>query len=257
MPKPPREREANWGVLVTARLKSTRLTRKVLRNLNGQPMIWHVLKRMQMVNGEENVVVITSDLPSDDDLAECVERIGCSVFRGDPDDVMKRMLDAATFHGFMDFISVTADNPFADPVYARALMHHHKEQYCDFSEIEGLPFGMFTYAVNLDGLTKAVLDKETSDTEVWGGYFRENTALRCSVMTVSRPEHRRPELRLTVDEQPDFDLIDAILKRSASGIPNIDDILCVIDRCPELLMINKHVTQKVAPKPKIIATKDV
>lgn len=241
--------EDRWGVLVTARLKSTRLHRKVLRKLNGQPMIWHVLSRMADVNGADNVIVITSSLPTDDDLVDYSQELGFSVFRGHPIDVMTRMLDAASRYKFSDFISVTADNPFVDPVYARKLMSYHRRKESDFSEIEGLPFGVFSYAVNTKGLSRAVNDKAVEDSEVWGGYFRENSSLRCSVMSIESATHRQPSLRLTVDEISDFEFAEEILKRANSKIPTLDEIIAILSAEPQLSQINSKVVQKTVQNP--------
>lgn len=241
---------SDWGVLITARLKSTRLPKKVLRDLHGHPMIWHLIERMKRVSGSSNVVVITSTVGQDDELEEYCHSIDVDVFRGHPDDVLTRMLDAADSMGWTDFISCTADNPFVDPEYARELMIHHKTENADLSLVRGLPFGVFSYAVRTEGLRLAVSEKQATDTEVWGPYFTENPRLSCSFMPVTCLRHRRPELRLTVDENADFAFAEALLERTRSELPTLDELLDVVDQEPNLAALNAGVQQKPVALPK-------
>lgn len=240
----------DWGVLITARLKSQRLPRKVLKDLDGKPMLWHLIQRMNSVIGSAGVTVITSHLPGDDELQTYCEENGVDVFRGHPDDVMVRMRDAAIRNRWRHFISCTADNPFVDPLYASRLMAFHLRKKNALSCIRGLPFGVFSYAVSLQGLEDAIDSKLANDTEVWGVYFTEHPDLVVGYFGDIAPGHARPELRLTVDEEDDHKLIQAILNSSDSAVPSLDEIINVIDRIPALKDINSSINQKSAPAPK-------
>jgi len=63
---------------------------------------------------------------------------------------------------------------------------------------------------------------------------------------VGTPHHDK-NLRLTVDTQEDFDLIELILKTLYPQKPefSLDDVLALLDKHPEWKSINAHVQQKI------------
>lgn len=56
------------GILITARLKSTRLPKKVLKKLGDKPLISHLIDRMRDVHLADSITIITSPISQDDDL---------------------------------------------------------------------------------------------------------------------------------------------------------------------------------------------
>ena len=49
------------GAIVLARCDSTRLPGKVLRKLNGKPLIWYCLERIKKVKEIDSIIITTSD----------------------------------------------------------------------------------------------------------------------------------------------------------------------------------------------------
>ncbi|MGL5764766.1 MAG: cytidylyltransferase domain-containing protein, partial [Sarcina sp.] len=68
--------------IVQARMGSTRLPGKVLKELHGYPMIYHTLVSLQKSRYIDQIVLATSDKDIDTPLAEYVESLGIDVFRG-------------------------------------------------------------------------------------------------------------------------------------------------------------------------------
>ena len=101
------------GIIVAARMSSSRLPGKALKPLQGVPMISFLLRRLRNVKLGE-VVVATTDLPADDVLVDVVATEGIPVFRGPEDDVVARFVGAAKKFGFDTVARVTGDCPFVD-----------------------------------------------------------------------------------------------------------------------------------------------
>ena len=57
------------AILITARLKSTRLPKKVIKPILGRPMICHMIDRLRLAQVPEQIILCTSDLPEDDERA--------------------------------------------------------------------------------------------------------------------------------------------------------------------------------------------
>jgi spore coat polysaccharide biosynthesis protein SpsF len=182
----------------------------------------------------------------DDPLEEIARQEDIRCFRGHPDDVLLRITCAAKTFGVDTVISCTADNPFVDPVYIDKLVEFHHAEGNDYSKIVGLPFGTFSYALSYSAMVKACEIKNETDTEVWGGYFIETGLFKCGIFRVTDPEIRRPDLRLTVDNPEDFELVsrifDALYKPEEPF--SLQEIVRLCNENPELEAINAHIKQK-------------
>ena len=235
----------NLAVLITARLKSERLKRKALAPILGRPMIAHQIERLRTGTRPDSVIVCTSTVAQDDDLARLAREEGAGLYRGEPEDVLKRILDASHAFGFDAVFVCGADNPLVDPVEMDRLLDFLVDGSYDYATTTGLPFGAFGWAVTRPALEHACAIKATERTEAWLGYFTETGLFRCGELE-ARETVRRPELRITVDTPPDFQLMTRIfeaLDRRGEVFP-LEDVIRLCDERPELPALNAFVKQK-------------
>ena len=68
------------AALIQARLGSTRLPCKVLKDIGGRTMLARVVRRAQRAAGIDEVVVVTTTQPADSAVAEESARLGVSCF---------------------------------------------------------------------------------------------------------------------------------------------------------------------------------
>ncbi len=234
------------AILVTARLKSTRLPFKVLKTVHGRPLIGHLLDRLKLARRPSMIVICTSPISQDDPLVEVAREEEVQCFRGHPDDVLQRLTDAAAHFGVDLVVSCTADNPFVDPEYIDRLVDYHIANGYDFCKSEGLPFGAFAYTVSYPAMVRACQIKAEVDTEVWGTYFTQTGLFRWGVLTVDDPAVRWPQLRLTVDTPLDLELITRIFDELyvPGRVFSLQEIVALCRRRPDLVAINAAVQQK-------------
>ncbi len=101
--------------IIQARMSSTRLPGKVLREINGQPMLAHVIERAKRATLVDEVVLATTTDPGDDAVAEfCAER-GYHFTRGSLHDVLDRYYQTAREYDAEIVVRLTADCPVLDP----------------------------------------------------------------------------------------------------------------------------------------------
>ena len=234
------------AILITARLKSSRLPMKVVKPLSGVPMIVHMLDRLKLANIPEEIVICTSTVAQDDPLEKIAKEQGVKCYRGDPDDVLLRLTKAAEKFNIETVINCTADNPFVDPVYIDKLYKHHIQNGNEFSKIDGLPWGTFSYAISQDALKKACLIKDEKDTEVWHGYFMDTDQFKWDALKVQDESVNWHNLRLTVDYPEDFSLVERIFEElwDHKTVFPLSDIVSLCRKHPEIVAINEHVLQK-------------
>ena len=101
--------------VVQARLGSLRLPRKVLKNIGLQTSIERQLKRLSFASTVDSIVLATTQLEQDDELASLAQAKGWSLFRGPADDVLTRYVDAALEHKADLVVRITGDCPLIDP----------------------------------------------------------------------------------------------------------------------------------------------
>lgn len=234
------------AVLLVCRLNSQRLKEKALKEINGLPMISHIINRIKLANIPENIILCTTDHSEDNRLEEIAIDHNIKCFRGDSKDVLLRISKAADFFNVQNIIVTTGDNPWVDPIYMDKLIESHIENCNDFTNIKGLPWGTFSYAISPKATKKCLKIKLTNDTEVWHGYFIETGIFKCGKVDVTEKELIWPELRLTVDTEEDFlftkTIFDKLYKKGK--IIFLRDIINMLKNNSELLKINSLVNQK-------------
>ena len=236
------------AILVTARLKSTRLPLKVIKPLKEKPMLCHMIDRLKLARRPQQIIVCTSPILQDDPIEELAFKENVDCFRGDPEDVLLRLTEAAKEFNVDTVINCSADNPFVDPVYIDKLVDFHLKHEFDYSKIEGLPFGTFSYALSLKAMMKACRIKAEKDTEVWGAYFTETGHFSCGTLHVNETTIYWPELRLTVDTPEDFELINQIFDElyEPGKVFPLKSIVNLCRQRDDLVKINAFIQQKPA-----------
>ncbi len=233
------------AILITARLKSTRLPLKVIKPIKGRPMISHMIERLKLSRKADKIIVCTSPIEQDAPLVQIAEQEKVECFRGDPVDVLLRMKEAAEKYAVDVIVSCSADNPFVDNEYIDKLINYHLQNNNDYSNISGLPLGTFSHAISYNSLAKICDIKDESDTEVWGAYFTESGLFKCGTL-VADPDYTWPELRLTVDYPEDFKFVTRIFDElyNPGEIFSLKNILKLCRTRNDLVEINASAVQK-------------
>jgi spore coat polysaccharide biosynthesis protein SpsF len=237
------------AITITARMKSTRLPKKAMKDLLGKPMIERIIERVKYAKKADEIILCTSTNPQDDILATEAKRTRIKCFRGSENDVLKRLLDAAKEYK-IDFIASTSgDNPLADPHYIDRLIEKFKETDADYITCLDLPLGTFSYGVKVSALEKVVSLKTEKETEIWGVYFKKSNLFKKEELSVE-DRLRHPEMRLTVDTPEDFRLMEEIYKRlnHEGELFELSEVVDLLEKSPELRSINACIIQKTAPE---------
>lgn len=231
------------GFFVTARLKSTRLKAKVLLDLEGQSVLGHVIDRAKQVEGVSDVVVCTSGVAQDRPILEVCNQHGCRYFTGSPDDVLKRLLSAATFFECDYLLLITADNPLFSFEYAQRLVNEVKRgPEVDYLRIQGLPLGMDPYIVRRNAFEVIDAIKNDNETEFWPEYIKDQSVFRHKAIK-AEPEHTR-DYRVTLDYQQDLELFESVYKNCYEGEPiPTSAVVEYLDKNPRVRALNDSIVR--------------
>jgi spore coat polysaccharide biosynthesis protein SpsF len=219
------------GIVLQARMASTRLPGKALLPIANRPLLEHCLRRL-IASGAARVVLATTTLEEDTVLCHVATRLGVAVYRGSEHDVLARMAEAAEAFDFDPVIRATGDNPAVDiEAPARALRTLHAS-HADYVCEDGLPYGAAVEAVTRQALMRTVSEATSRDDREHVTTWVKRRSDLWNLAFPAAPAHlRRPDLRLTVDTPADLDYVRSLFARSGSTQPS----LCALIQAAEPL----------------------
>lgn len=228
--------------LVQARMGSTRLPDKVMKPINGIPMIELLLSRLSNAQQLDQIVVATSVDKRNQPLVEHIRKLGYGCEQGSENDVLDRFVQAARAHQADVVVRITGDCPLVDPELVDEVIRRFKSANVDyFSNVAPptYPDGLDIEVCTFKALEQAC--RETNkpfDHEHVTPYLRESGIFKTAAMQHSQD---LSALRWTVDEPADFVVIEKIFQHFH---PRTDftwsEVLDLQQQQPEIFNINQH-----------------
>jgi len=233
--------------IIQARMGSTRLPGKVLKDLGGETVLARVVKRTRRATLLDEVVVATSVLPADDAIVRECEALKVACFRGDELDVLDRYYCAAQKFGADIIVRITSDCPLIDPELIDVAVRSGLDQKADYASnslVCTYPRGLDVEVFTADALARAwSAAKEEYQRRHVTPYFYENPGSFKVISIAGEADHSN--YRWTLDTPEDLELLRAVYRHFG----NRDSIrwteaLTLMEAQPELAALNCHVRQK-------------
>ena len=237
--------------IIQARCGSTRLPSKVLKALAGQPMLAHVVNRAKLAETINDVIIATTRQTADDDIVQLCRNRGWSYFRGSEEDVLDRYYQAALKYQALVIIRITADCPLIDPRVINSGVKAYLNSGADYTSINnefGFPRGLDTEVFNFGVLEKTHWEaRKDYEREHVTPYIYGHPDIFKIQYIKATGKLKRPDLRLTVDTEEDFKLMEEIYRHlyRDNRIFYTEEVIDLLDSHPELPAINAHVKQKI------------
>lgn len=189
--------------VIQARMRSTRLPGKVMRQIKGKPLIGYCIDRMLMVPGLSGIVVAIPSCDADSLLSGYVStRKDVTLYiGGEENDLVARFLGVVNLTGCDAFIRVCGDSPLIDPqlVYEGVGLLQHNTRIGFFSNagLRSLPGGNSVEGCGVDTYKMIAEKCEPQDREHAGfpWLYRELT-----------------KTSLLVDTAEDFDRVKRVIE---------------------------------------------
>lgn len=233
--------------IVQARMGSSRLPGKVLRDLCGASMLSRGIDRLRNASSLEHIVIATTTRPEDDAIVDEGEHLGAQVFRGSAEDVLSRYAGAARASHADAIVRITSDCPLIDPrVVDQVVAALTRDvDYASNTEIRTFPRGLDCEAFHRDTLDR--MDRMATSIparEHVTAFIHEQPALFRTAQLVAPVDHS--DLRWTVDTEADFDLVRILFERFhlANIAMDYRELVAEVRNDARLMRINGHVQQK-------------
>jgi spore coat polysaccharide biosynthesis protein SpsF len=217
------------GILLQARMASTRLPGKALELIDDRPLLEHCLRRL-MSAGVARVVLATTALEEDTILCELASRLGIAVYRGSDTDVLGRMAGAAEAFDLDPVVRATGDNPAVDIEAAGRALAALNGLHADYVCEDGLPYGAAVEAVTRDALIRAAREaRDPDDREHVTTWVKRRSDLWNLAFPAPPMPLRRPDVRLTVDTPADLAYVRSLFARAGSDEPSLRALIEAAD----------------------------
>ncbi len=204
------------GIIILCRYDSSRLPGKILKEINGKPILLYIIERLSCVVSTNSIVVATSEENSDDPIVEFCRKSGIQVFRGSLLDVASRFLTCAKKFNFDFAFRINGDNLFVDIDLIRsALSIAHTGEYSFISNVHNrtFPKGMSIEGVNVELYASEYPKFNIYQREHVMPYFYDNgdRIRHFYIYNVAVPE--LAGVQLAIDTETDYDFAKKIVSK--------------------------------------------
>lgn len=233
--------------IIQARMGSTRLPGKVLKDISGKTMLARVVRRIRRATLLDEVIVASTIAPADEAIvAECA-RLETPCFRGSEENVLDRYYRAAHAYQAGAVVRITADCPFIAPEIVdhvvRAFLDNRPD-YASNTLQRTYPRGLDTESIDTDALDRAWHDATLDYQRIHvTPYIYQNPSLFRLLSITAEPDYSY--YRWAVDMPEDLEFARAVYAQLGQD-DNFTwhDVLALLQKEPDLVELNRHVRQK-------------
>jgi len=232
-----------------ARMGSSRLPGKVLKDICGKPMLlWHIerVKRSRLL---DEVIVATTTSEKDDEIALFCKQHAITCYRGSEDDVLNRI--ASLIHHFQIDLHVEfcGDSPLTDPQIIDEFIGYylkHQQSYDYVSNATKTTYPPGLEVTIYKGVVLSELDQTLSACDPMRehvGYNITRFPERYRLAFLEAPDWCfDPEAYLEVDTPADLEMMKQLIGYFVEkGIEHftLSQILDLLRKKPEIMSLNK------------------
>jgi len=233
--------------IIQARMGSTRLPGKVMKEIVGKPMLWHVINRVKNAKELNDIVIATTNLKEDTQILDLASEIGVKTYAGSENDVLDRYYQAAIMSKADVIVRITADCPLADPNVIDKVVRYYRINDFDYVSTSikpTFPDGIDVEVFRFASLKKAWSEaKLASEREHVTPYIWKNP----NIFKIKNYENEDDILymRWSVDEQCDLEFLREIYNRlyAKDTLFYMEDVVDLLTKNPELMDINKDIVR--------------
>lgn len=241
----------NIDVFVLVRLGSSRLPKKHFKKIGDRLVIDHLIHRIKKAKKIRKIVVCTTELESDDELVNYLNKENIEVFRGNNKDVIKRIRDAAKYYKTDVIIDVEGDKIYTDSKYIDIIAEKFMKSQIEyitgndsltkFNPSHGI-HGIIPAGFHVNAIEKMYKLKNIENTETGYREFFLRDEFNVEFIVPKEINKFPKDVRLFLDYQEDLDMARKIFEEIGNDF-DLDSLLKLFKDKPELVKIIEPVIE--------------
>lgn len=235
--------------ITQARTTSTRLPNKVLKEIQGKSLLQIHIERIKRSKNIDKLVVATTTNFTDEPIVELCKALGSPFSRGSEIDVLDRFYQAIEKEiPPLYVVRLTSDCPLIDSALIDSVIEYcikNNLDYCSNTLDPHFPDGQDVEVFKFSAL-KTAWEAATQSSErehvtpyIWkNSTFKGGEIFKSDNYTEGRENYGH--LRMTVDEQKDFDVVAILVKELGLDKSWLDYAL-LLESNPEIQKFNGNI----------------
>jgi len=230
---------------------SKRLPGKVMKKIGSMPMLYYMIKQVKASKKANEIIVATTTLKEDNEIASYAQSLGVKVYRGSELDVLDRFYNCVKEQKSNIIIRLCADSPFIDFNIIDDCISEFEKNDIDYlsntiKKIDGkwlegkngFPVGLAVEVFNFNSLAKAWKNgKKPSDREHVTEYIFHNPD-DFRLLGITNNEELG-DFRLVIDYKEDFQLAEKIIENfDENELFTMEKLKEFLNKNPDLNLIN-------------------
>jgi spore coat polysaccharide biosynthesis protein SpsF (cytidylyltransferase family) len=206
-------------LITQARLGSKRLPKKILKEIKGKSLLEIHIERLKKCTKVSEIIIATTTNKADELIFKKALDWNVSCFKGSENDVLDRFFLSVKDRNPDYIVRVTSDCPLIDPKLIDEIIEYaiiKNVDYCSNNLVEHFPDGQDVEVIKFSALKNAwKYAKLNSEREHVTPYIRNNSSFNGIPKFSSvnfKCKNDFSNVRMTVDEQNDFDMIKQLIK---------------------------------------------
>tara|TARA_B100000315_G_scaffold260917_1_gene327321 strand:- start:12039 stop:12812 length:774 start_codon:yes stop_codon:yes gene_type:complete len=214
-----------FGIVISARLGSTRLPRKHLLDVKGEPILKYLIIRIKNefrreINLGSMILFIATSKNKEDKDFNIFKKLGIEVFFGSNDNIPLRQLQVAKKYNLNYILSIDGDDILCSPLAMR-MVYEKLGKDCNYVSTNNLPLGMNVSGYSTEFLNNSLLNYKNDILETgWGRIFDNNYIDNIYFNPLSNIDKK---LRFTLDYNEDYIFFNNLITKLHSSISYLTD----------------------------------
>lgn len=229
---------------------SGRLPGKVMRDLCGRPMLWHLINRLRQCKLLDEIVIATPVTVENNVIAKFCENENMFCHRGSEENVLDRLVGSLEQRSAEVGVVVYGDNPLIDPV----IVDEHVEYFLSNRHYDWIgndlrttfPAGMEVEVFSLQSIKDANLREVKPEVREHATLsIRQNPSIYNLFNVEAKGRRKRSDLCMGVDTAEDFQVVASIMSKFQNRQSfSLEDIIVFLDQNPNIVRINQGIHRR-------------
>jgi len=225
-------------------MRSQRLPSKVMLDIAGKPLIWHIYNRLKFCNQLNDVVISTGEYQNNKEICDFALANKLPLFEGSETDLIDRLYKTSLKFNSDAIVRITADCPLADPQVIDAMVSEYIKNHQQYDIVTNCKIPTYPHGLDAEIYSTSILEKmwhsiKQKEIREWFPFFVDKNPQLFRILHFKNEEDLS-NLRWTVDYPEDYEFVKEVYRHlyKENSIFVMKDILSLLKEHPKISQIN-------------------